>query len=407
MPNDWISNSTLVAGLILEDIQSDVPFNPEWFVEPYNKVVNDKKKGKSLSELMNLHGTSTVQSALTAAHSVNGLGKSADWVSVLQESYRLEQNGQILQKISKQMLRGQAPKIEDIRSVLDNLNGAVKSKAMRGDEIEENYEPYLPSGSLAIDTHMVGLPNVGTYIIGAKTFTGKTTVAITLAANFLIKHPDRELLFVCLEDMAAGWKNRAKILLGEDLWRRLASRFIVLEVANNVEDIIAEVSKYPNVGHVILDYIDYLVGDASFEAYNAAYLKLSKASKALATLTSHKSMPIGILAQFSKGQYKGGVPQPKHSMYTGDAGAYQIFMLYNPNNDWYGEDGETDARGKKKDPEFVLPAIPNRAYIVCWKSKAGFRNHVNDFPGAISVPWSPRYGFDLNDTGEWYSLAKG
>lgn len=407
MPNDWISNSTLVTGLILDDRQSDIPFNPEWFVEPYNKIIADKKKGKTIEELITSYGTQNIQSALTAAHSVNGLGTSADWLSILQESFRLEQNGVKLEKIAKNMRRGLPPKMEDLRGVVGELDGAISSKAMRGDAIVEEYEPYIPSGANAIDTHMVGLPTVGTYIIGAKTFTGKTTVAITLAAKFLLKHPEKEILFVCLEDMAAGWKNRAKILLGETLWKRLASRFIVLEAAGSVEDIIAEASKYPNVGHIILDYIDYLVGDASFEAYNSAYLKLAKASKSLAAISPHKSMPIGILAQFSKGQYKGGVPQPKHIMYTGDAGAYQIYMLYNPNNDWYGEDGETDARGKKKEPEFVLPAQPNRAYIVCWKSKAGFRNHVNDFPGAISVPWSAKFGFDLDDPGEWVSLARG
>ena len=407
MPNSHIENSEIVLGLILEGRQPRHGFVPEQFDRAYIKFASDVINGKPLEDLVSIHSSSTVNSCIHAAHSVNGLGELADWRSIIQEGHNNQIASVKLKKLQKNLEQGVPANPDDVRDAFSSLLYSEKTKAVRAGELmEHDYNPFLRSGSEAIDEHVMGVPNVGTFILGAKTFTGKTTVAIMLAKNFLIAHPEKEVLFITLEDMADGWMDRAKILLGnmsKDFW----NRFIILEFARGVEDIIGEVERFPNVGMVILDYIDYLVPEESFEKYAAMYRKLAMAAKEL-SVSHGSSMPIVILAQFNR-QYKGGVPQPHHLYYTGEAGAWMICMLYNPSNDWYSEQsGGDNKRGKKdEEPKYHLPAVPGKGYLIFWKVKAGFRlKGADEFPGAVQVTWTPKYGFDLNDKGSWMSLAK-
>lgn len=84
-----------------------------------------------------------------------------------------------------------------------------------------------------------------------------------------------------------------------------------------------------------------------------------------------------------------------------------VCMLYNPNNDWFSDDGENGKNRKSEAPKYHLPAVPGKGYLVFWKVKGGFRlKGADEFPGAVSVNWTPKYGFDLDDEGQWFSLAK-
>lgn len=405
MPNSHIENSEIVLGLLMEGRQSRQGYSPEYFDRAYSKVAKDVIDGKPLEELIPLHGSSTIQTCLHAAHSVNGLGEEADWRTILKDSLTYRLAAEKLKKLQKNLENGLPVEPDAVRDAFSSILYSEKVKSVRADELlEQEYSPFIESGSQAIDGHVMGIPNVGTFILGAKTFTGKTTVAIMLAKNFLLRHPEKEVMFITLEDMAQGWMDRAKTLLGnmpKEFWRR----FIILEFAKGAEDIIAEAERYPNVGLILLDYIDYLVEDESFEKYASMYRKMAMAAKTLAV--SHgNSMPIGILAQFNR-QYKGGVPQPHHLYYTGEAGAWMVCMLYNPNNDWFSDDGENGKNRKSEAPKYHLPAVPGKGYLVFWKVKGGFRlKGADEFPGAVSVNWTPKYGFDLDDEGQWFSLAK-
>lgn len=407
MPSTHLDNSEIVTGLLLEGRQSKLGYSPENFERPYNRVVSDLLAGKSVDELIVAHGSSTIQSCIHAAHSVNGLGESADWKSIIKESHRNSIAAAKFERLAKDFKQGISVPTEKIRDAVDGILYAEKSSGIRADELlEHNYNPFIPSGSPALDEHIMGIPRVGTFILGAKTFTGKTTVAIMLAKNFLLAHPDKEVLFVTLEDMADGWMDRAKTLLGKmpaEFWHR----FIIVEFAKGVDDIVSEVDRYPDVGLVLLDYIDYLVVDKSFEKFDEAYRRLAMAAKAL-SVSHGGSMPIGILAQFSR-QYTGGVPQPKHLYYSGEAMAWSIIFLYYPSNDWFSDSSSSNNKNGKRDEEekYHLPAVQGKGYIIYWKVKGGFRlKGDNEFPGAVQVNWSPKYGFDLNDSGSWFSLAK-
>jgi hypothetical protein len=225
-------------------------------------------------------------------------------------------------------------------------------------------------------------------------------MAIKLAANYIETHPGKEVHFITLEDMAYGWKDRAEKVLGtrpKDFWHKI----VVQEFAKDPGEIFAETSRYPDVGLVIVDYIDHLIQKKSYENYDEAYSALAMGTKALAK-THNNMMTTLICAQFSRTNYRGGVPTPYAINYTGEAGAWAIWLGYNPSRDW-----EQDAKPKDGEPTFKLPANDGKAFLIAWKEKAGFRNHPDDFPGAIQMNWTSKKGFDLDDPdSKWFSLAK-
>lgn len=401
--DDLITTAEVVTGLILSGRKSAVGFDPSWFPEPYNKIISDYLKGKTIEELNVLHGPGNIDPPLHAASRITTIG-DIDYISIMKSKYLGDTAGRELEKIGRNMQRGLPIPTEKLRAILENTIANEKARSVRADEISiEDYTPFLPSGSKAIDNHVIGLPNVGVMILGAKTFTGKTTAAIALAANFLTQYLDKEVLFVTLEDMQEGWRDRARHILGDrpaEFWHR----FIIQEFAGNVGDILAEASRYPNIGLIILDYIDYLIPDKSFEKYDEAYRTIAIGAKTLA-VTHGRSMPIVVLAQFSRTSYKGGVPRPQDIYYTGEAGAWMICLLYNPSKDWNSDEVKKDKNGDGGNP-YTLPVNDGKAYLVFWKVKAGFRNHPNDFPGAVQVNWTGKHGYNLDDDGMWFSLSK-
>lgn len=399
IPNGFgnlLTTSETVIGLILNNVQSPHMFNPDKLSPTYAKVLRDIQSGMTQEELVVKHGNTIIQTSKYAAKSVNGLGTELDWSQVVETSYRNEVLSTELDKAKKYLANGEMDKFGDfLRRANATYQGSQRMRSVLASEIRSDYEPFMKSGSKAWDTHIVGLPTMGTVILAAKTYTGKTTVAVAKMENFMKEYPDREILFVTLEDMAEGWLERARVLLGAktpEFW----SRIHVMEFAKHPNEIIEEAGRYPNLGMIMLDYIDYLVEGKNLEAYEEAYRTLQLGSKSLAVDSKFRSMPIIVLAQFGKTLYKGGVPTLAALPYTGDAGAYQICMLYNPSNDFYADDEEN---------AFELPMVEGKGYLVFWKVKNGFRNHVDAYPGAIQVPWSPKYGFDLNSEGEWFSLA--
>lgn len=399
--DNLITTAEKVIGLILEGRKTSTGFNPEWFPVPYNKIFTDITKGKTKEELVIIHGDGLINPALHAAHSLNGLGDS-DWVNIMKSKWLAETNGKMLERIGRDAQNGVQIPADKLRAIVETVCIGEKSHAIRADEIDiENYNPFNPSGSNAIDKHLVGMPKVGTIILGAKTFAGKTTVAIKFAANYLDSHPTKDVHFITLEDMAQGWRDRAEVILGKrpkEFWHR----FIIQEFAGNVGEILAESSRYPDLGLVIVDYVDYLAVDQSLDAYANIYRSLAMGAKSLAV--SHGGeMTVVVLAQFSRTNYNGGVPTPRAINYTGEAGAWMILMLYNPSKDW--EIGKKDKNGKDENP-YVLPAVDGKAYIIAWKVKAGYRNHPDEFPGAIQVGWSGAKGYDLDCDGKWFSLSK-
>lgn len=392
----WLDYSETITGLILSGKLTHIAFSPEMFMGEYSKIIKDIKSGMSKDDLYDKY-TNTIQIAQHAGKSVNGLAGELDWAGLLSKKYTRELMIGELPKLEKLLEAGEDEKAgELLRRLSSSHSSSQKLRSVRASQISNNYEPFIKSGSRVWDSHIGGYPAVGIVILGAKTFTGKTTVAINAIDLYLQEYPDREAMFVTLEDMNEGWKFRANQILGErseKFWERIH----VMEFAGNVGEIIEEASRHEKVSAIFLDYIDYLAKDKDLNSYDHIYQTMGMGAKSLAVNNLSRNMTVFMLAQFGKGAYKGGVPGLNALLYTGEQYAYQICFLYHAEGDHYSDDEENG---------YYLPAVKGKGYLVFWKVK-GARPHEDDgFPGAIQVPWTGRYGYDLSsEKSEWFSLA--
>lgn len=393
--NSLLSASETAVGLMLNGKQSAQLFNPDKFHGKYSSVVKDIIAGKTEEELYSKY-TNLIQAAKHAAHSVNGLGTELDWVQVVNEAYATEVVIDSLQKSIKYFTLGDRERASDLlRRATSTLGNSSKMRSISADEVAETYTPFIKSGTEFWDKHIGGFPSMGLVILAAKWGEGKTTAAIDLMDNFLKEHPEKEILFVTLEDMSEGWVQRAKVILGarsKDFWHRVK----IMEFASSADEVIQEASRYPDVGMVFLDYVDYLAKNKDLATYDEIYKTLSLGAKSLAVSSKFKAMTIVALAQFGRGAYQGGVPTPAALMYTGEQYAYQFVMLYDPNKDFHSDN--------KQNP-YTLSTDRGYGYVVVWKVKNGCLPHKDEFPGAVKLPLSSRGGFMVGTEGTWFSLT--
>lgn len=392
--NNLLSASETAVGLILNGKQSPSLFNPDRFHGKYQLVMKDIKNGLTEEELYGKY-TNLIQAAKHAAHSVNGLGTELDWVKVVDDAYTNEVVIDSLQKSIKYLAMGDKTKASDLlRRATSTFGNAQRMRSVSADEIDgDSYQEFIKSGTPAWDEHIGGLPNNGVVILAAEWGTGKTSAVITMLDGFLQEYPDRDILFVTLEEMNEGWKKRAGILLGkraDEFWHRIK----IMEFTENADEIIQEASRYPDLGLIILDYLNLMVKDENLNEYVAAYKSLSKGAKELAVDSRFRAMPIIVLAQFAK-NYGGGIPTPDALTFAGGAYCYQLVMLYDPSSDF---------RADNPYNSYSLPAERGYGWVCVWKVKNGNRKHVDAPKGAIKVPMLSSGGFNLSVPGTWFSL---
>lgn len=395
--NNHLSLSETVVGLLLLSKQSPTQFSPDHFSGEYAKVVKDIKLGLSLDEIMlkYLKSANLIQSALYAGQSVNGLGEQLDWSELISRKYSDELIISDTELLQKHLRNGDRDKAgELLRRLNASFTNSQRLRSVLASDINvDDYTTLIPSGSLAWDTHLGGIPSVGLVILAGLWSSGKTTSIIGFVDNYLQNYPDQEVLFVTLEDMNEGWKKRAQQLIKrpKNFWDRIH----VMEFAGNPEEIIEEASRFENVTLIITDYVDYLANERDVNSFEKIYKTFSTGAKSLAIGNKYRKMCVIALAQFGKTLYRGGVPTESALPYTGQTYAYELIMLYNPNTDFYADN---------HDNPYTLPEVPGKAYITCWKIKAE-KVHGDDFPGAILLPWTNTHGFEWNEKGEWMSLA--
>lgn len=188
--SNHLSTSEVVTGLILSGKQTVTTFNPDEFSGDYAKIIKDIKAGKTQEELILKYGNTIIQTAHHAAKSVNGLGTELDWREIIGKSYKNETMIDGMQRALKMLERGEAEKFGDmLRRLNATYSSAQRMRSVPADEINDDYIPFMKSGSKAWDNHFGGFPTVGVIILAAKFFTGKTTVAIMLMDKFLQRVP--------------------------------------------------------------------------------------------------------------------------------------------------------------------------------------------------------------------------
>ena len=391
---DHLSTSETVTGLIYSGNVSSTGFNPDYFVGDYSKVIRDIQSGMSNADLY-VKYSSLLDIARQAAGSVRNW-QDMDWREILYKSHVNSELQGLAQLSLKQLERGDTDKFKETQKRIQALSSSSsRQRSVRASEISDDYTPFIPSGMAAWDKHIGGLPAVGMVIIAGLWSSGKTTNGITVMDSYLREYPDREVLFVTLEDMNEGWKDRARVML-KDRSNSFWERIHVMEFSSNANEILEEGARWEKVGLIVVDYVDYMTkqDNASFDDM---YQTLSMGAKELAVGREFRNMTIVALAQINKGNYSGGVPTESCLPYSaGHRYTYQLCMMYNSNADFHADN---------PDNPYVLPSIPGHEYLVFWKVKNGCRAHLNEFPGAIRLPWSGATGFSVDNEGEWVSLA--
>jgi len=296
--------------------------------------------------------------------------------------------GQMLEKKSKKLLKGEDIDWSEITDITRKAQEGLGDDFVSLSRVKSGQVPFIPSGWEAFDKHFYGIPEVGMILVGGDPGIGKTTFMGQMASCFAKQHPEKIIAIFSLEmilcELAARFREVDK--LNSDVEERI----LLNENMLSADEIINKASTIENLGLVCVDFGDLVVEENSEPAYSKMYKTLMAGAKQL-------HVPIIVLVQLLKN--KSGVPTPSRLRYTrmAEAFAWMILFLFDPSKDWDSEDGTSS----------ILPIKEGTAYIIGWKIRGGARQHKEDFPGAIMLPFSGDKGWGLDGKrSKWYSLRK-
>lgn len=386
MAQTWLETSELVTGLLLDNKISLTLVRPELFFPPYDSVVKEMKKGRSPEELIEKCGIMIIQTAHTAASSLNGLGEKTNWVQLLERTKSFYETGQQFEKMSRKLQRGEDIDWSKVTEQARKAQEGIAGDFIPLSEVISGEVPFIASGWPVIDKHLGGWPEVGMILVGGDPGIGKTTFAGKAITCFANQYIDKKIAVFSLEMLSCELAMRIREITTSD--KSIEERILINDVAGvTADEIISKSATVENLGLVVVDFGDLVVEENTEAAYAKMYRAFAFGSKQL-------HVPFMILVQLIKA--KSGLPRPIHLRYTklAEAFAWMILMLYDPSKDWDNEEKQQ-----------VLPVREGAAYILSWKIRGGFRQHKEDAPGAIQLPFSGEKGWSL-DKSRWFSLKK-
>lgn len=173
MAQSWLDLSEITTGLVINGkVSSNV--SPEIFMEPYDKVIKDIKKGKTaIEDLIAEHGINIIQPSLHAAEQVNGLGKMADWPIMLRQACNKYKAGIAFEKIGKKLQKGDSVDLSGVKSNFLELQEGGDVGYTSVDKIVAREMPFTKTGWKALDQHLCGLPEIGLVVVGGAPGQGK------------------------------------------------------------------------------------------------------------------------------------------------------------------------------------------------------------------------------------------
>jgi len=384
--NNWQDTSETTLGLILQRRLSPNTVRPEIFYGETKQAIKLIKDGISDTEtLIEKCGIGVIQASLDAAKSLNGLGE-ADWALLLERSYNANQAGIQFEQMGRKLQKGESIDWTKAKELIvdgqeDNGNLVPMS------QIQEGVIPFIKTGWKPLDEHLGGLPQTGLVLVGGNPGSGKTRLMEKITKKFVKEHPDKTIALFSAEMLKEELVGRLRNE-GDKLSKQDEERIIVSDKVTNANQVSNDAAKIDNLGLMVTDFADLLVwGETTESAMSQIYRTYAQTAKQL-------QVPNMLLCQLNR-KYQGGVPRPYHIRWTGlaEALAWMILMVYNPNVDYFKE--EDDAV-----EELIIRE--NIAYLCCWKVRGGFRNHLEDSPGAIMIPFKREHGW--GDKSKWFSL---
>lgn len=386
----WTDVSEIVVGALIAGKLSINTVRPELFISPYDSVVKllQTDPGKSdIGLLIEKCGLSTVQASTNAYKSLDDETKKANWVTILESAYARNDAGTRLEKAARRLQRGENIDWSKILEIGANMTDK-KARFTPLSDITASEVPFMPTGWKPLDEHLSGIPEVGLIVVGGNPGVGKTSWAIKLAGKFARKYPEKRVAFFTLEMILAEFAARC-LEIDKTITKEAKKRILICDEVMSVGDLVNQAALVPELGLICVDFADLLVpGEVTEPAMAVIYKTLAAASKRL-------KVPVVLLAQYNR-NYGGGIPHPNNLRYTSlaEALAWMIILLYAPDRDFYSDNGS----------KAELPVVPNKAYMICWKCRGGFR--VHNAPGAIQSGWLGESAWS-DSPGKWFDLSKG
>jgi hypothetical protein len=366
--------------------------DPDTFYPPYNQVIEDVKSGKSIEDLQLKHSFALIQSTISAAERVNGLGDKTDWPLLLQRLSSQYIVGEMLTKKGKKMMDGVDVDVSAIKDSLVRLQDNKGNGLVKLNTIVPSGGCSIPIGWEAIDKYFGGIPEVGVLEICGSPKTGKSTIAAKIAGLFAIKYPDKKTLFYTLEMLNEQLAKRYVEVFGSNV--EIPDNILIDDKRHNVHELIAAISGIDDIGIVIIDYAEKLIEGETTES------KMAEVFKELSFAAKQLKIPIVLLVSFNRSN-AGGLPRPNQTRYSGMS-EYEVvacLALYNPCNDYFAGD---------KEAKKTLPIVEGTAYILGWFSRYGFPVVKGiSGPRAVQVSFDGKSGWDYDNGGGKLFNLKG
>jgi len=352
--------SQICFGMILENRKSPKAFLADDFSEQYVDAVEYCQRNDDWckEDLVKIIAPSFMQDATYAIKSLNGMGDTTDWLTVLRGFAEDEKLGDVLEKSGRNLKKG-----KDIDYL--SLSGHIQSRVMqqstgltRGSEIDcENYQPFIKSGYAPFDNVLGGIPADGPIVVYGLTGVGKSKFLANLTSHFLHEHPDKTAAIYTLEMSAEHWKWRET-----NMYKHLndvLDRLFISGSVKSVEELIAEISTR-QVGLVGIDDVDGLARENSAAEFERIYKKIKEICRFL-------KIPAVALAQPNRNAKLAGKFLSRYSIAWSGAAEDSAAMLIalqrgNELDMDYGDDETAPFPLYDEDHE----------YIICYKSRDGW-----------------------------------
>lgn len=320
MPSNWIDNSEIVAGLILQERIKSIP-SPEIFHPEFQEVIKDIKDGATKEELIKRHKIGKINAAHNRANDLNGLGDNVDWLDILEHSSEQWSRAEYFEQSANQLKQGNDPDYAPLREIFDDESKSRKG-VIPASEIEAAEVDLVPCGFAPFDAWMGGVADAGTTLFLGHPKSGKTMLGTILSLGMLEQYKDKTGIYITTEMMNSQMVSRAEFSgMTDNL-----DRWLIFEQEKGVEDIYNTCEKVGKgtFSHIVVDLVDELVIGEISEP------KISHVHRTVAQIGRKYRVPV---LAFGQATIRGRTIRPKDAYWSQTAAARSASMvcsIYNP-----------------------------------------------------------------------------
>lgn len=344
----------------------------DFYPEQFDKVIEYIKENDDWCKesLYMRFPPSILDSASSAAASLNGSSKTVDWPSMLRESAAIYQISDELEKIGKSGKKGALPDLLPLTSKLRSFAQGEKPGLRLSKDVDwQSAKGLQPSGWDALDLTIGGMAESGPIVVCAPTKTGKSFFTAQFVNKFLNHYTDRRAAIFPLELTDKRYLKRSFEMYPSLLKPHEENRIFTTSKTRTVEGIASDVSIMGDCGLIVIDGIDGLVkGQYETSKFAAAWSGIIELGVVL-------DIPILVTAQPNRG----GKIEAKREfldMYAiewsgaAENGAEQLWVLQHVP---FAVDFDDER----------FPLFDNAYYLISWLQREGWRKPAQQGPGAI------------------------